>query len=64
MSDVSPFGDGPFPILLDHLVSTAPILVGSPKNVADEIERWFIEGAVDGFNIHVDTLEDFSRFTD
>ena len=40
------------------------MLVGSPKNVADEIERWFIEGAVDGFNIHVDTLEDFSRFTD
>ena len=40
------------------------MLVGSPKNVADEIERRFIEGAVDGFNIHVDTLEDFSRFTD
>ncbi|MCM2377971.1 MULTISPECIES: hypothetical protein [Pseudomonas fluorescens group] len=45
-------------------MSTTPMLVGSPKNVADEIERRFIEGAVDGFNIHVDTLEDFSRFTD
>ena len=38
--------------------------VGSPQTVADEIERWFVEGAVDGFNIHVGAPEDFARFTD
>lgn len=38
--------------------------VGSPKTVADEIERWFVEGAVDGFNIRVTTPADFAAFTD
>lgn len=38
--------------------------VGSPLTVANEIERWFNEGAVDGFNIHVGTPTDFARFTD
>jgi len=37
--------------------------VGSPKTVADEIERWFIEGAVDGFNIRVGAPGEFARFT-
>lgn len=38
--------------------------VGSPKTVADEIERWFVDGAVDGFNIHVGAPDDFAKFTD
>jgi FMN-dependent oxidoreductase (nitrilotriacetate monooxygenase family) len=37
--------------------------VGSPKTVADEIERWFVEGAVDGFNIRVGAPGEFARFT-
>ena len=38
--------------------------VGSPSTVADELERWFVEGAADGFNIGVgepDELEKFSN---
>lgn len=38
--------------------------VGSPLTVANEIERWFREGAVDGFNIHVGAPSEFARFTD
>jgi len=37
---------------------------GSPETVANEIERWFREGAVDGFNIHVGAPAAFARFTD
>jgi long-chain alkane monooxygenase len=28
-----------------------PVIVGSPATVADELERWVVEGGVDGFNI-------------
>jgi dimethyl-sulfide monooxygenase len=28
-----------------------PVLVGGPKKVADELERWADEGGVDGFNL-------------
>jgi hypothetical protein len=38
--------------------------VGSPTTVANEFERWFREGAADGFNIGVgepDELEKFSH---
>lgn len=28
-----------------------PVLVGGPKKVADELERWVDEGGVDGFNL-------------
>lgn len=38
--------------------------VGSAQTVASEIERWFVEGAVDGFNIHVGAPSVFARFTD
>jgi FMN-dependent oxidoreductase (nitrilotriacetate monooxygenase family) len=38
--------------------------VGSPKTVADELQRWFEEGAVDGFNYRVTNPVDFARFTD
>jgi len=32
------------------------------KTVANEIERWFRAGAVDGFNLHVSRPRDFDRF--
>jgi FMN-dependent oxidoreductase (nitrilotriacetate monooxygenase family) len=38
--------------------------VGTPETVADEIERWFVEGAADGFNFRVTNPVDFATFTD
>lgn len=38
--------------------------VGSPKTVADEIERWFLDGASDGFNLRVTNPADFAIFVD
>jgi alkanesulfonate monooxygenase SsuD/methylene tetrahydromethanopterin reductase-like flavin-dependent oxidoreductase (luciferase family) len=38
--------------------------VGSPQTVADEIERWFVERAADGFILHVTVPSEFARFTD
>jgi FMN-dependent oxidoreductase (nitrilotriacetate monooxygenase family) len=36
--------------------------VGSPPTVANEMERWFREGAVDGFNFRISNPEDFEVF--
>ena len=36
--------------------------VGSPETIANQIERWFTEGAVDGFLLHVTRPEPFRRF--
>ncbi|WP_147707427.1 LLM class flavin-dependent oxidoreductase [Microvirga massiliensis] len=40
-----------------------PVLVGGPKKIADELERWVDEGGIDGFNlayaITPGTFEDF-----
>lgn len=36
--------------------------VGSPRTVADEIERWFLGGACDGFNYRVGNPQDFAVF--
>ena len=40
-------------------------LIGTPTQIADELQRWFEEGAADGFNILVPHLpgglEDFAR---
>ncbi len=36
--------------------------VGSPKTVADAIERWFKEEAADGFNVRVSVPGDFDAF--
>jgi alkanesulfonate monooxygenase SsuD/methylene tetrahydromethanopterin reductase-like flavin-dependent oxidoreductase (luciferase family) len=40
-------------------------LIGTPVQIADELQRWFEEGAADGFNILVPHLpgglEDFAR---
>ena len=38
--------------------------VGTAKTVADEIERWFIEGASDGFNCRVTAPRDFALFVE
>ncbi|MBB2168060.1 LLM class flavin-dependent oxidoreductase [Gluconacetobacter aggeris] len=36
--------------------------VGSAETVADEIERWFRDGAADGFNVRVSAPHDFALF--
>ncbi len=36
--------------------------VGTASAIADEIERWFTAGAVDGFQLHVSRPADFDRF--
>lgn len=36
--------------------------VGSPETVADEIERWFVGRAADGFNLRVTRPDDFALF--
>ena len=38
--------------------------VGTAETVAREIERWFVEGAADGFNFRVSNPVDFALFTD
>lgn len=41
------------------------IVTGGPKTVADVIEEWFSTGAVDGFNIMFDVIEEgFDPFVD
>lgn len=36
--------------------------VGSPSTIADEIERWYVAGAADGFNLFVQYPDDWARF--
>ncbi|MFT3968557.1 MAG: LLM class flavin-dependent oxidoreductase, partial [Sphingobium sp.] len=36
--------------------------IGSPETIADEIERWFVGRAADGFNLRVTTPGDFALF--
>lgn len=36
--------------------------IGSPKTVADEIERWFVERAADGFNLRISRPGEFRKF--
>ena len=36
--------------------------IGSPETIADEIERWFIGRASDGFNLNVGTPDSFALF--
>jgi FMN-dependent oxidoreductase (nitrilotriacetate monooxygenase family) len=38
--------------------------VGTAQTVAREIEKWFSEGAADGFNFRVSNPADFAAFTD
>jgi hypothetical protein len=32
------------------------MIVGTPEQIADDIERWFLAGAADGFNLMPDVL--------
>jgi FMN-dependent oxidoreductase (nitrilotriacetate monooxygenase family) len=45
------------------LGTTSPVVVGTPEQVADELQWWYEEVGVDGFNVkevaRPDTLEDF-----
>jgi len=36
--------------------------VGSPETIAEEIERWFVGRAADGFNLRVTRAKDFALF--
>jgi hypothetical protein len=36
--------------------------VGSPETIANEIERWFVGRAADGFNLRVTRPQDFALF--
>jgi len=36
----------------------ARIVIGTPEQVADDIEDWFVAGAADGFNLMLDTYPD------
>jgi FMN-dependent oxidoreductase (nitrilotriacetate monooxygenase family) len=38
--------------------------VGTPLSIANEIERWFRGGAVDGFNLRVSSPGEFRRFVE
>ncbi|WOF23496.1 LLM class flavin-dependent oxidoreductase [Microbacterium betulae] len=40
------------------------VFVGSAETVARTFADWFLQGAVDGFNIHVRTPSQFARFVD
>jgi FMN-dependent oxidoreductase (nitrilotriacetate monooxygenase family) len=46
----------------ERFVGRRSPFVGTATTVADEIERWFGAGAVDGFNLHVSRPADFDRF--
>jgi FMN-dependent oxidoreductase (nitrilotriacetate monooxygenase family) len=49
---------------VQRLSGPAPTpFVGSPVTVADELQRWFDERALDGYNIHVGHPSQFGRFT-
>jgi hypothetical protein len=47
------------------IASVMPVPVGNYRRVADELERWIVEGGVDGFNyFSVDTPVDYGSFVD
>jgi alkanesulfonate monooxygenase SsuD/methylene tetrahydromethanopterin reductase-like flavin-dependent oxidoreductase (luciferase family) len=42
---------------------TVPSVIGTPKDVADQLEAWFEKGAADGFNLMFPLLpEDWLQF--
>jgi FMN-dependent oxidoreductase (nitrilotriacetate monooxygenase family) len=50
---------------VQHLSAPKPTpFAGSPETVADEMQRWFEERALDGYNIHVGHPAQFRRFVD
>ena len=42
--------------LLDRVLTWHRLVVGSPEQIADAIEEWFVAGAVDGFNLMPDVF--------
>lgn len=51
-------------LLYSAIIDGFPVLVGTPGDVADELEEWFTTGAADGFNIQSPYLWDqLDRFT-
>lgn len=47
------------------LASVCPVLVGTPVQIADELERWMDEGDIDGFNLMpIIQPESFVEFVD
>ena len=47
-----------------HFAASRSCFVGTAETVADEIERWFVGGAADGFNLMVSSPHDFTLFVD
>jgi len=47
------------------IASVMPVPVGNYRRIADELERWIVEGGVDGFNYFaVDSPVDCESFVD
>lgn len=42
--------------LLERVITWHRLVVGSPEQIADAIEEWFVAGAVDGFNLMPDVF--------
>jgi FMN-dependent oxidoreductase (nitrilotriacetate monooxygenase family) len=42
--------------LMDRVITWHRLVVGSPEQMADAIEEWFVAGAVDGFNLMPDVF--------
>ena len=42
--------------ILDRVITWHRLVVGSPEQIADAIEEWFVAGAVDGFNLMPDVF--------
>ncbi|TLU71338.1 LLM class flavin-dependent oxidoreductase [Lichenicoccus roseus] len=47
-----------------HFANSRSRFVGTAETVADEIERWFVGGAADGFNLMVSAPRDFTLFVE
>ena len=47
------------------IASVMPVPVGNYRRITDELERWIVEGGVDGFNyFSIDTPIDYGSFVD
>jgi hypothetical protein len=47
------------------LGSVMPVPVGDYRRITDELERWIVEGGVDGFNFFsIDSPVDYATFVD
>jgi FMN-dependent oxidoreductase (nitrilotriacetate monooxygenase family) len=68
-STAETFGGGDWTVrdLVDRLNGggSAPLAIGSPEQVADQIEAWIDESGADGLNLsHIVTPESYSDFAD